>query len=354
MSKIGILNSGGDCPGLNTVIDAVVKSLYKDYQILGFYKGYEGLLAMDYLELSPSLATPYKFQGGTFLKSVNKGNFAAKTGVGQKSGIDPDVIRQTVQNYHKLGLEGLIALGGDGSLTVAEELQKEGLKIIAVPKSIDNDLYGTEFTFGFQTAVSIATEALDRLETTSFSHDRVMILEVMGRLTGWIALHSGIAGGANVILLPEIPYSPQKVADFLMNRGKKNSLIVIAEGCTEIGGELNIRRDLGKNAEVNLGGAGDKLCDFLNSFPGIESRSTSLGHIQRGGSPNAIDRILSQLYGSYVAQLFKEQKFGKMVAYKNGKVCDIEIKEAVAKLKKVDPKSSLVKTARNLGICFGD
>jgi 6-phosphofructokinase 1 len=353
--KIGFINSGGDCPGLNTVMDAVVRSLHGEYEILGFKKGYEGLLEKDYIQLTPDLTSVYKFQGGTLLKSTNHGNFAVKFGVNQTASLDPEIIKKTVENYKELNLEGLITLGGDGSLAIAEILSNHGINIVAVPKSIDNDLFGTDFTFGFQTAVSIASDALDRLETTAYSHDRVMILEVMGRNAGWIALFSGIAGGANMILIPEIPFSKDKVYNFLKKRHKKNAVIVIAEGAKAIDDELVLKNFQNKGkSESLLGGVGEQLAIYLNSFEGIEVRSTALGHIQRGGSPSPMDRVLSRLYGVYAANLFKQKKFSRMVAYTSGVITDIPISTAISKIKNVDPNGDVVNMAKNMGINFGD
>ncbi len=355
--KVGIINSGGDCPGLNTVIDAVVKALHEDYEILGFYKGFEGLLAENYITLTPEITTPYKFRGGTFLKSVNKGNFAAKFAHGQIQEIEQDVIKKTISNYNKLALEGLIVLGGDGTMAVVHQLEKYGIKCIGVPKSIDNDLQGTDYTFGFQTAVDIATEALDRLETTAFSHDRVMILEVMGRNAGWIGLHSGLAGGANIILIPEIPFHWKKIKEYILKRsslGKHNTLIVISEGAYEAEGEVVTKENSGESSENILGGIGEKLEKYLNLEPAIEARSTTLGHIQRGGSPCSFDRILSRALGCYAADLFRKREFGKMVSYSQGEFKHLDIVECASKIKKVDPLGSHVQTARKMGISFGD
>jgi 6-phosphofructokinase 1 len=352
--RIGFLNSGGDCPGLNTVMDAVVRSLSNEYEILGFYKGFEGIFNKEYKILTPDFTARYRFMGGTLLKSVNRGHFAVKVGLGKTESLATEVVQKTVKNYYEMGLEGLIAVGGDGTLTVAKQLSDAGLNIIAVPKSIDNDLDGTDFTFGFQTAVSIASESLDRLETTGYSHDRVMILEVMGRNAGWIGLFSGIAGGANVILIPEIPFSMQKVYEFLEKRPKQNALVVISEGVKPVDGEIVTKDIGGLSSETLLGGIGEQLAKFLNQKPNIEARSTALGHIQRGGSPVAFDRILSRLYGAHAAELFRQKKFGYMAAYADGKITEVKIEEAVSKLKTVDPFGKTVKMARDMGIYFGD
>lgn len=355
--KVGIINGGGDCPGLNTVIDSIVRVLYPDYTIYGFYKGFEGILKKEYIELTPDFTLPFRFEGGTFLKTVNKGVFASKTGLGESRNIEDDIISQTIQSYKELGLEGLISLGGDGSMSIANQLAKHGLNIIGVPKSIDNDLMGTDMTFGFQTAVEIATEALDRLETTAFSHDRVMILEVMGRSAGWIGLYSGLAGGANMILIPEIPFSWDILLKHVKDRttqGKKNMLIVVSEGAMPDGGEV-ITRDIGAtSSETLLGGIGEAVEKFLNNDPDIESRSTTLGHIQRGGSPCAFDRVLSRSLGSEAAQLFMQKKFGQMVTYRNGAFKHISIANAVQEIKHIEPQDHLIQMAKSMGVCFGD
>lgn len=360
MPRIGFINSGGDCPGLNTVMDTVVKILSPKYEILGFYKGFEGLLAANYLTLTPEISNQNKFLGGTILKSVNKGNFAIKTGLmGQTANLDPKVIAKTKENYDKLGLEALVVLGGDGSLSVATELIKVGINIIAVPKSIDNDLSETDFTFGFQTAVHIATDALDRLETTARSHDRVMILELMGRHAGWITLYSGIAGGADMILIPEIEFSYQKILEFLKNRiksGKTSTLIAVSEGAASLDRNITTKNIGSSSSETALGGIGENLATYLNNFHEfeIEARSTSLGHIQRGGSPVAFDRVLSISLGAKAAELIIQKNYGRMASYTNGQVCSVEIAKAVNKTKLVDPQSELIRMARNIGISFGD
>jgi ATP-dependent phosphofructokinase / diphosphate-dependent phosphofructokinase len=360
LPKIGFINSGGDCPGLNTVMDAVVRILSDEYEILGFYKGFEGLLAKKYLSLTKDFTDQNKFLGGTILKSVNKGNFAIKTGLmGEIINLDPKIIQQTKQNYDDLGLEALVVLGGDGSLSVALELMKVGINIVAVPKSIDNDLSGTDFTFGFQTAVNTATDSFDRLQTTAMSHDRVMILELMGRHAGWITLFSGLSGGADIILIPEIKFSYAKILEFIKNRiknGKNSTLIAVSEGAISLD-KVIITKDIGaKSSETTLGGIGEDLASFLNKSKEsqIEARSTSLGHIQRGGSPVAFDRILSRMLGVKAANLIKQKKYGEMSCYKDGKVNSIKIIDAAAKTKLINPDHELIKTAKSLGIYFGD
>ena len=355
--RIGIINSGGDCPGLNTVIDAIVKSLSQEYEILGFYKGFEGLLDLKYLRLEPEYTSVLRFQGGTFLKSVNKGNFAGKAGNGEFRQIDSEILSKTVKNYKNLDLEALVVLGGDGTMSTAVQLQKVGLNIIAVPKSIDNDLDGTDFTFGFNTAVEITSEALDRISTTAKSHDRIMILEVMGRNTGWIALYSGLSGGADMVLIPEIPFDQDKVVDFFRqkyNSGHTYGLIVVAEGATDISGKILTKNVGSKASMITLGGIGEHLELLLNSQTDLDARCTVLGHLQRGGSPNSWDRILSRSYGAYAGTMVRNKQYGYMVGYINGRFTETKLEDCIDNLKKVNPEGNFVKRARELGVSFGD
>ncbi len=355
--RVGVINSGGDCPGLNTVIDGIVKNLSPEYDVIGFIKGFEGLLTNEYMTLERVFTSERRWVGGTFLKSVNKGNFPGKVGFGQTTKADEGVILQAYENYKALNLEGLIIIGGDGTLSVGNALQEYGFNIIGVPKSIDNDLDGTDFTFGFYTAVEVATEALDRLHTTSTSHDRVMILELMGREAGWITLYSGIAGGANIILIPEIPFTYEKIISHLIerkSRGRDSSIIVVAEGVQSPNGELSTRKDGSTSSQIVLGGIGEKISTYLNKNTDFECRANSLGHIQRGGSPNAFDRVISTMFGTAAANLFRDGKFGNMVAYKNNQIIDIEIAEAIRNIRKVQPDSQIVQLAKSVGIGFGD
>ncbi len=354
--RIGVINGGGDCPGLNTVIDSLVKTLYPEYEVFGFYKGYEGLLEKNYFHLLPEYTNRFKFQGGTMLKSVNHGHFPGKIGGGELNLIDKSILAKTKENYDEMGLEAIVVLGGDGTMSVALQLQEMGLNMVGVPKSIDNDLYGTDYTFGFQTAVEIATEALDRLETTGYSHDRVMILELMGRNAGWISLNAGIAGGANMILIPEIPFTYDQLLKYIQARvekGKHNALIVVAEGAISVGGEKILSDIGGQSSEQNLSGIGSNIARFLNS-QNIDARSTILGHIQRGGSPNSFDRILSRQYGAFAGNMIKDKKYAQVVTYNCHDFTSMTLDECVSQLKLVDPESSIVKLARQMGISFGE
>jgi 6-phosphofructokinase len=354
--KVGIINGGGDCPGLNTVIDSMTKALADTSQVYGFFRGFEGLLDKDYIELTPDYTNKYKFFGGTILKSVNRGHFPGKVGDGQASQIAPEVIQKTVQNYHDLDLQALLVMGGDGTLSAAWQLAQAGINVVGVPKSIDNDLFGTDFTFGFHTAVDIATEALDRLETTAFSHDRVMILEVMGRRSGWISLYSGLAGGANMILIPEIPFEIRDVKNFIHNRrasGKKNTLIVVSEGAELKDSDPFIKTHGGHASEVLFGGVGDFITKELNAEE-IDSRCVTLGHIQRGGTPNSFDRILSRQFGSYAARLVENKQYNKVVCFQNNDLCSMDLKDCVSQMKFVDPESNMIKLAKEMEISFGE
>lgn len=355
--KIGILNGGGDCPGLNTVIDAVVKSLDSEFEMIGFLRGFEGLYADDWVELNRDLTSKNRWIGGSILKSVNKGNFPGKIAGGEFNQIEQKIIHKAFEIYQKHELECLIVLGGDGTLYTAHQLQEFGFKVIGIPKSIDNDLAATDYTFGFQTAVEIANEALGRLHTTGQSHDRVMILEVMGRSAGWIALSAGIAGSANIILLPEIPFRLEKIIEVLEGRkklGKLHAMIVVSEAAHPIDHDL-ITKDIGKAAaEVKLGGIGDYLEKFINEHTDFEARSTVLGHIQRGGSPNAFDKILSTQLGAFAGNMLKNGQFGQMAALQNGQIVAVPLGDAVLKIKNVQTNSQIIKLAKDVGISFGD
>jgi ATP-dependent phosphofructokinase / diphosphate-dependent phosphofructokinase len=356
--RIGILNSGGDCAGLNTVIDAVVKSLSKDdeYEIIGFLRGYEGLLEGNYVQLDKAYTSQYRWIGGTILKSTNKGNFPCKRDNEEFDSQELEVIERAYKNYTDLGLEGLVVLGGDGTLYTAYRLQKFGFNIIGVPKSIDNDLNATTFTFGFHTAVQLANNAIDSLHTTANSHDRIMILEVMGRDAGWIALYSGIAGGANIILIPEIPFDYNKITEFLdyrYNTLNKSSIIVVSEAAKSLNEEATFS---GVNSEgkVIYGGIGQKLAHYINANTNYEARSTSLGHIQRGGSPIAFDKVISTQLGAFASRMVKQNNWGTMVVYNDNGITQVSLDKGVLELKLVEPNSQLVQIAKEIGICFGD
>ena len=329
--KIGILTGGGDCPGLNAVIRAVVKKAAQyDYTVIGIRDGWKGLVELNTIPLDAQSASGLLPRGGTILGTSRTNPFKS-----------PETAEKVVNNIKKLGLDALIAVGGDDTLGVAAKLYKQGIKTIGVPKTIDNDLSGTDFTFGFDTAISIVTEALDRLHTTTEAHHRAMIVEVMGRHAGWIATYGGLAGGADMILIPEKPFEINDVADIVQKRAKRGrgfSIIVVAEGAVPKGIEGYITKDVKKDAfgHVLLGGIGEFLAKEIEKKTGVESRHVVLGHLQRGGSPTAYDRILATRYGVRAVELINEGKFGMMVALHGNKIVAIPLEEGVKQTKTVD------------------
>ena len=357
--RIGILTGGGDCPGLNTVIRAVVKCATKrGWDTVGFLDGFEGMLEplryepLDYKEMDALL-----FVGGTVLGTSNKGRFAAKTGHGESNRIPREILDLAKANFQKLGLRALVVVGGDGSLTSAQQLFEHGVPVIGVPKTIDNDLEATVMTFGFDSAVACATDALDRLRTTAESHDRVMVLEVMGRYTGWIAVTAGISGGGDVILIPEIPFHFESVCAKVADRereGKHFTLVVVAEGAREQGKDYVTAGSAEKNREARLGGIGAVVAAEIQKRTGKETRVCVLGHLQRGGAPTSFDRVLCTRFGARAVQLIAEERYGCMVASRPPDTVAVKISEAVGHLRAVPPHGEMVQTARALGISFGD
>jgi phosphofructokinase-like protein len=360
MSKrIGVVTGGGDCPGLNAVIRAVAKaSANRDWECIGVLGGYEGLLEprrtipLDYQILSGILP-----RGGTILGTANRGRFSAKVGHGESRALPKELLEGVKAGMDALGLFALVSIGGDGSLSTAQQLFEYGIPVVGVPKTIDNDLEGTLFTFGFDSAVSCATDALDRLHSTAESHNRVMVLEVMGRYAGWIALFAGVAGGADVILIPEIPFSYESVCTKIQEReniGKKFTIVIVAEGAREKDGSFITSRAHTKTGEARLGGIGPVVSAEIEKCTGKESRVCVLGHLQRGGSPTTFDRALCSIFGATAVELIAAGEFGKMVAFTGPQIGSIKISEAIGKLKTVRADGNLVRTARALGICFGD
>jgi ATP-dependent phosphofructokinase / diphosphate-dependent phosphofructokinase len=360
MSKrVGVVTGGGDCPGLNAVIRAVAKaSANRGWECIGVLGGYEGLLEprrtmpLDYKRLSGLLP-----RGGTILGSASRGRFSAKVGHGESRALPKELLEGVKEGMNALGLSALVSIGGDGSLSIAQQLFQYGIPIVGVPKTIDNDLEGTLFTFGFDSAVSCATDALDRLHTTAESHNRVMVLEVMGRYAGWIALFAGVAGGADVILIPEIPFSYESVCTKIQERenvGKKFTIVIVAEGAREKDGGFITSGAHTKTGEARLGGIGAVVATEIEKCTGKESRACVLGHLQRGGSPTPFDRALCSIFGATAVELVAAGEFGKMVAFTGPQVGSIKISDAIGKLKVVRPDGNLVRTARALGICFGD
>jgi 6-phosphofructokinase 1 len=356
--RIGILTAGGDCPGLNAVIRGVVKSANRHgYDVVGFLRGYEGLVdPVCYIPLNYKNTTGILHQGGTILGSTNKGRFAATVGVNDRLELDPTLVAGVQVTCEQLGLHGLICIGGDGSLAVAQQLYEYGLPVVGVPKTIDNDLSATAFTFGFDSAVAVAADALDRLHTTAASHDRIMVLELMGRHAGWIALHAGIAGGGDVILIPEIRWTFENVCAKVLQReraGKRFTLIVVAEGAELPGGALVTCEQRQQARQTRLGGIGSVVAAEIESRLGRETRTVVLGHLQRGGGPTTFDRVLATQFGAHAVRLVIERRFGEMLCYRPPHIESVPIIDAV-KLSTVDPRGSAVIAARALGISFGD
>jgi ATP-dependent phosphofructokinase / diphosphate-dependent phosphofructokinase len=356
--RIGILNSGGDCPGLNAVIHGVVGAADQlGWEVIGFRDGFEGLMPPgDFTVLKPKDTIGILKLGGTILGTTNKGHFAAKVGKGDIAEVPAEIVAKAKQTMEDLEIRALIVVGGDGSLTTGLQLYREGWPIIGVPKTIDNDLSATAFTFGFDSAVSTVVDALDRLHTTGESHKRVMVLEVMGRHAGWIALWGGIAGGANVVLLPEIPFSFDKISSFINERdaqGHHSTLVVVAEGAHMPDGDI-VTIDANCAGEVRLGGIGERVAAKIGQLTGKDTRACTLGHLQRGGAPTALDRILGMRFGVMAVKLASEGAFGRMVSYQSYHVGSVEIEEAVHQLRLVQPDSELVLAAKAVGICLGD
>ncbi len=360
IKRIGVLTGGGDAPGLNAVIRAVVKTAIREYEIsvLGFLNGFGGLIKNQARELTENDVAGILPRGGTILGTTNRDNPFHYPVERNGERIFVDVSDRIFENTSIQEVDALVIIGGDGSLSIAKELNDKGMKLIGVPKTIDNDLYATDQTFGFDTALTTATEALDKLHTTAESHHRVMVLEVMGRNAGWIALHAGIAGGADVILIPEIPYNINKVAKKInqrSNQNKKFSIIVVAEGAKPIDGDVVVQRRVEESFDpIRLGGIGQVVAREIEVITGKESRVTVLGHLQRGGSPTAFDRILSTRYGTAAVNYLFEGRYGHMVCLRGSSIDTVPLEESITGQRMVSLDSDLLRSARQLGISFGD
>ena len=360
MRTIGISTGGGDCPGLNAVIRGVVKSavMTHGWRVLGVQDGFDGLIWPEgrILELDIEAISGILPRGGTILGTTNRGDpFRYRSDDGGKEEFH-DHSGRVLENAKKLGLDALVVIGGDGTQRIALELNKRGLNVVGVPKTIDNDLCATEITFGFDTALHTCTDAIDKIHTTAESHHRIMVIEVMGRDAGWIALESGIAGGAHVILIPEIPFTIQKICDFVKRRegmGRRFTIVVVAEG-VRLPADLAPAFAVERRARPRAGAAGAIIADAIGRCARRETRVTVLGHTQRGGSPSPFDRILSTRFGVAAVDMIAAGKFGRMAALRDGKIVDVDIAEAVGHMKAVDPHGELVHTARAIGVCFGD
>jgi len=356
-TRIGVLTSGGDCPGLNAVLRGVVLAAEKrGWEVVGFRDGFEGLLPPgDHVILGRGNTGGIMARGGTIIGTTNRGHFVAKVGAGNRTIVPSQVIADAKKILDELNVKALIIVGGDGSMATAQQLQEAGINCIGVPKTIDNDLEATATTFGFDSAVDVVMDALDRVHTTATSHKRVMVVEVMGRHAGWIALHGGLAGGADIILIPEIPFDYDKIAAKIMAReaaGSHGTVVVVAEGAKPKDGQ-QIKRDV-EGAEFRLGGIGEIVAHEIAKRTGKESRCCVLGHLQRGGEPTPLDRILATRFGVKAVQLADEGHFGSMVSYQNYQVRHVPIADAVNRLRLVPPNGELVQTARDVDISFGD
>ena len=360
IKRIGVLTGGGDCPGLNAVIRAVVKTAINEYnwEVIGIEDGFEGLILPNKTrKLSFTDVRGILPRGGTILGTTNRANpFKYEIETNNQVQII-DASDEVVSRATELGIDVLIVIGGDGSLSIAHELQQKGLRVVGVPKTIDNDILETEVTFGFDTALNTAMEALDKLHTTAESHHRVIVLEVMGRNAGWIALQAGMAGGADVILIPEIPYKIDVIAEKMDARNKRGamfSIVVVAEGARRVDGDMVYQEEPGDGSTKRLGGIGEVLADELRDCCEYEVRVTVLGHLQRGGSPSAFDRLLASRFGTMAVHLCAEGKLGHMVALQCGEISAVPIADAVARQKLVPLDSDFVRTAFGLDISLGN
>jgi 6-phosphofructokinase 1 len=359
--KIGILTGGGDCPGLNAVVRGVTKSaIRRGWDVVGFRDGYRGLVEKDLVNLRDHDVSGIIIRGGTILGTSNTANPFAYTLPPLGSAEKPkDLSGLALRTFRELGLAALVAIGGDGTLTMAQRLYEKGMPVVGVPKTIDNDLSATDVTFGFDSALSVATEAVDRVHTTAESHNRVMIVETMGRYAGWIALRAGIAGGGDIILLPEIPYRAEDIVEAVLERkrrGKKFSIIVVAEGARPAKGKMTVTRMVkGSPDPLRLGGVSYNRAHILDrSRVGLESRVVVLGHVQRGGEPTPFDRWLASGFGVTAAGLIARRRFGHMVAFRGYGFTSVSIAKAVGKLRRVSPSSPEVGIALSVGTSFGN
>ena len=357
---VGVLTGGGDCPGLNAVIRAVAKTAMHDhgYEVVGFLDGYYGLTLDKFMRLHRDDVSGILTRGGTILGTSNSHD-PFRWAVPRKGKLVlHDYSRKALATYRRHQLAALVTIGGDGTMAVAGRLMNLGLNIVGVPKTIDNDLEGTDRTFGFDTAVQTATEAIDKLHDTAQSHHRVMVVEVMGRYAGWLALTAGVAGGGDVVLIPEIPYDVAAVCAYLKARsrhGKRFSIVVIAEGARAAGGQMVVaRREEASPEPLRLGGVGQQLAAQIEKCCALPTRVTVLGHLQRGGTPTAFDRVLCTRFGVKAMQLVVEGAFGQIAALRGDEIVSVPIKEVAGKVRTVPPNHSLVAAARSVGTCFGD
>jgi 6-phosphofructokinase 1 len=358
--RIAIMTGGGDCPGLNAVIRSVAKKAILEYgmEVIGIKDGYEGVIKPDYKKLAFEDVSGILTIGGTILGTSNTAHPYQYHVTDNGRDEYVDVSKQAIANIEAMEIDGMICIGGDGTLTIANALCKEGIPIIGVPKTIDNDILGTDITFGFNSAVAIATEGVDRLHTTAQSHHRVMIVELMGRNAGWIALHTGVASGVEVILIPEIPYRMEHVIEKLESRnreGKRFSLVVVAEGAKPEGGKVVVQKIVKDAAEpIRLGGIGFALGEEITNTYHIDSRTVVMGHLQRSGIPTAFDRVLATRLGCAAIEMMLKKRFGHMVAVKGNDLKAVPLEEVAKGQRSVPVDEPLIRTARSVGTCFGD
>lgn len=357
MLRIGMLTSGGDCQALNAAMRGVAKTLFQnreDIEIYGFENGYKGLIYGKYRLLKAADFSGILTRGGTILGSSREP--FKQIHLPDEQGVDK--VRAMIENYHKLQLDCLVILGGNGTHKTANLLRKEGLHIITLPKTIDNDIWGTDMTFGFQSAVDIATNAIDCIHTTAASHGRVFIVEVMGHKVGWMTLYAGMAGGADIILIPEIPYEIDSVIKAIEKRnkqGKHFTILAVAEGAvSKEDAKLSKKERKEKKKDNTYPSVSYEIAEKIKEKIGMEIRITVPGHMQRGGSPCPYDRTLATRFGAAAARMILEKKYGNMVGIKNGVMCPVPLEEVAGKLKKIDVESDIIREARDLGICFGD
>jgi 6-phosphofructokinase 1 len=358
--RIAISTGGGDAPGLNAVIRAVVLSaIQRGWKCYGIQRGYEGLLSFEgVVPLDRDAVRGITHLGGTILGTTNRGNpfrYVRRDAEGKE--YETDRSDELVAAFHASGFEALVSIGGDGSLQIASALHKKGIPVVCVPKTIDNDVSGTQRTFGFDTAVSTATDAIDKLHSTAESHERVMVVELMGRYAGWISLYSGISGSADVILLPEIPFDIEKVCEKIRSRdaaGRRFSIVVVAEGARPLDGTIELLERRGAGTVDRLGGIANRVGQAIAERTGKEVRSLVLGHLQRGGSPTTYDRLLGLRFGAAAVRAIADGEFGVMVGLNNGVITRVAIDEVVGRPHNVPPDSDIVATARELGISLGD
>jgi ATP-dependent phosphofructokinase / diphosphate-dependent phosphofructokinase len=360
IKRLGILTGGGDCPGLNAVIRAVAKKAIIEHnaEIIGFEDGYDGVVQDRHRKIHYNDVSGILALGGTILGTSNIAN-PYRYAVKKDGEIEyKDLSKTAVENIKKLDLDCLVCIGGDGTLSISQRMFRDGIPVVGVPKTIDNDLIGTDITFGFDTAVQIATEGIDRIHTTAQSHHRVMIVEVMGRRAGWIALHSGMAGGGDIILIPEIPYEIEAVAGKVRERhrrGKKFSIVVIAEGAKPKGGDVVVQRIVKESTDaVRLGGVGFVLGEQIEKATEVETRTVVMGHLLRGGTPSAFDRILATRLGIKVVDMIEHDEFGYMAGVKGPDIVSVHLDDVAKGTKSVPLDDPLLKAARSLGTCFGD